>query len=344
MKRPERHIYIVSTIVALALPLFFNLRLYFHNQEINLVYIVGGVTYSFLETFSIFYFTSIVTDFLQNKFPWQKNLIKRILIEFGLMTIISSVLTAINFELYLYLFNDYVPCGFEMNLFDNIVLAILMCLIIGSIDESIYVVNQWKSAIVETERLKRENIESQFSALKNQINPHFLFNSLNTLSSLINISPDKAVEFVNKFSKIYRYVLEVKDKSLVELRVELEFIKSFNFLQKIRYGENLIFEIMIDEDLNSRYIPPLTLQLLIENAVKHNEISDQFPLKIFIYTENDFLFVMNSLKIKNVDIYSTGIGLNNLKERYAHFSDKHPEFYSENGNYYAKIPLLKDEE
>jgi len=166
---------------------------------------------------------------------------------------------------------------------------------------------------------------------------------LNALVSLIPQSPEKAVEFVNKFSKIYRYVLDVKDKIVCEIKDELDFADSYCFLQKIRFGESLMIDKHIDSNYLNHFLPPLSLQLLVENAIKHNEISKTNPLEIKIYTQNDFVFVENTLKPKAVKNESTGIGIKNLTDRYAHLSDKIPEFYIKNNIYIAKIPIITEE-
>jgi sensor histidine kinase YesM len=190
--------------------------------------------------------------------------------------------------------------------------------------------------------LEKENLMTQYQVLINQVNPHFLFNSLNTLSSLIRNMPENAVRFVEEFADLYRYVLDVHDKYVVEIQKELNFIESYIYLQKIRYGENLNVKIHIESYHLKNLVMPLSLQILIENAIKHNEVSEKYPLKINIVTVNDFIVVSN--KIKFIESHhSKGIGLKNLKMRYAGVTDLVPKFYAENGTYTAKIPIIKAE-
>jgi LytS/YehU family sensor histidine kinase len=196
--------------------------------------------------------------------------------------------------------------------------------------------------LIQTEQLKRENIQSQFEALKNQLDPHFLFNSMNTVYSLIDTHPDKAKEFITKFSKIYRHVLNVKGKVVVPLKDEIEFLNAYIFLQKIRHEGNLDISINIDAQKLNHYIPPLSLQMLVENAIKHNIVSEKHPLKITIFNTNTSLIVKNNLQTKDLISESTKIGLNNLSERYKHISDKMPEFYIKDNEYVAEIPLLEE--
>ncbi len=185
-------------------------------------------------------------------------------------------------------------------------------------------------------------LESKYAVLKNQVNPHFLFNSLNSLNSLIRISPEKAIEFVDKFSKIYRYVLDVNDKMVVELYEEVDFLQSYYFLQKIRFGVNLKIEVNIDAKKLNDFILPLSIQMLLENAIKHNEISMEKPLTISISADEDYLIISNNLQRKNVFEHSNGIGLANLKERYKHFTDAEPMFYYTDNSYIAKIPIIHE--
>jgi LytS/YehU family sensor histidine kinase len=162
------------------------------------------------------------------------------------------------------------------------------------------------------------------------------------LSSLIRISPEKAIDFVDKFSKIYRYVLDVNEKIVVELRDEMDFLQSFYFLHKIRFGENLEIIVEIESSYLSKLIPPLSLQILVENAIKHNEISGEHPLKIMIFVTAEYLVISNNLQLKKNMEGSTGIGLNNLTQRYEHLTEFKPKFYATHDEYIAMIPLLNE--
>ncbi len=190
--------------------------------------------------------------------------------------------------------------------------------------------------------LEKENLSTQYQVLKDQVNPHFLFNSLNTLSSLIRNNPEDAVRFVEEFADLYRYVLDVNNQFVVELKKELNFIETYIYLQKIRYGENLRVNVTIAADYLEDLVIPFSLQILIENAIKHNEISEKYPLEIAVYSENNFIVVSNRMKIIECT-HSKGIGLKNLKERYTGVTDVVPEFYIDNGIYIAKIPVIKGE-
>jgi LytS/YehU family sensor histidine kinase len=167
---------------------------------------------------------------------------------------------------------------------------------------------------------------------------------MNTVYSLIDTYPDKAKEFISMFSKTYRHVLDVKEKIVVSLKEEIEFLNSYIFLQKIRHEGNLEISINIDAQKLNNYIPPLSLQMLVENAIKHNIVSGKMPLKIHIYINEEYLYVKNNLQLKTDIPESTKIGLNNLTKRYKHISERIPDFYIRDNEYIARIPIINEEE
>ncbi|MBE0655299.1 MAG: PAS domain S-box protein [Bacteroidales bacterium] len=189
-------------------------------------------------------------------------------------------------------------------------------------------------------KAQKENLQSQFEVLKQQVNPHFLFNSLNVLSSLLNKDIAKAQQFIDEFSQIYRYVLETIDKTVVTLSQELSFVRSYIFLQQIRYGENLFFAVNLPSELLKLYLPPLSLQVVLENAMKHNIVNDSHPLYIDILHDDKWLIVSNSIQPRISMGKSTGLGQKNMVKRYALISDKKPTFQVVNDQYVVKLPLL----
>lgn len=195
--------------------------------------------------------------------------------------------------------------------------------------------------LLRAERQEKEYLLSRYETLKNQVNPHFLFNSLNALASLIYDDPATAEEFIAKLTKVYRYVLEHKEAIVVSLSDEIRFMQNYVFLNQIRFGANLNLRMSIEPEKEQSFLPPLTIQLLAENAIKHNIISKEQPLEIAVYTEGNFLVVRNNLQVRIGNVSSTGIGLQNLKDRYSFLSEENPMFFVENDYYYAKIPLLE---
>ncbi len=197
------------------------------------------------------------------------------------------------------------------------------------------IINQQQ--IVENEHLKQENLENELVALKNQVNPHFLFNSLNSLNSLIRDNK-KATKFVNKLSFMYRYILQSSDRNLVSLEEELKFLESYIFLIKTRYRNRFEIEVNIDKPFFEKKVPPLSLQLLVENAVKHNEISETNPLLVKVYSENDFICVENKIRLRATFVDSTGNGLSNLNKRY--FLLKEHQILISDANNIFKVKFL----
>jgi len=184
---------------------------------------------------------------------------------------------------------------------------------------------------------------ASFETLKNQLDPHFLFNSLNVLSSLIEENPKKAQEFTVALSKIYRYVLDQKDKNLISVEEELNFAKLYVSLLKMRFEDAIIINFQTDSDINDFKIVPLSLQLLLENAIKHNIISDQKPLQIDIFKEDNYLVVQNSFQKKQTFEKSTGIGLQNIIQRYNLVSNLEINIQQTEKHYIVKIPLISGE-
>jgi len=198
--------------------------------------------------------------------------------------------------------------------------------------------------LLRSERQEKENILSQFETLKNQVNPHFLFNCLNALALLVHDAPHTAETFISKLTKVYRYVLDFRDKILVPLEEELLFLSNYFYLQKIRFETNLNLHQDIPPIYLSHQIPPLTLQLLVENAIKHNIISRTQPLTIEIFVEDDFLVVKNNLQFRKEKEDSTGIGIQNLSKRYQYLCEPQPTFHHTEEFYIAKVPLIKEGE
>lgn len=218
--------------------------------------------------------------------------------------------------------------------------AIFCTIMIIAIYESIYFMNELRKSVEEKETLKRENLKAQLNALKTQVNPHFLFNNLNTLTAIIPDTPDQAIEFVQQMSKVYRHILEVQDEKTIPLQDELDVLKAYGFLLKTRFGDNLDIDIDVPAEKLKQKIVPLSLQLLMENAIKHNIVSSAKPLKIKVFAENGHLLVSNNLQVKSQLIESTGIGLNNIRNRYKLLSNDEV-IVKENGeSFTVSIPLI----
>ncbi len=197
--------------------------------------------------------------------------------------------------------------------------------------------------ILRSTQLQKENFQAQVQSLKNQMNPHFLFNSLNVLSSLIKQDEKQASEFVYRLSKVYRSFLDHSDEQLVSLRQEMELIEAYIYLLSIRFGNNLRFKINVSKDHMDLLLPPGSLQMLVENAVKHNGSTRKKPLVVEIFSEENYLLVKNNLQPRLEKIKSTKTGLQNIRRRYKFLSEQEVTFTTTEKEFIAKLPLLKVE-
>jgi len=216
----------------------------------------------------------------------------------------------------------------------------IIVLIITITDLSVFLLNKWRFSLGELERFKKENAEIRFESLRSQLNPHFLFNSLNTLSSLIYENQKNAELFIRELSDVYRYILENRERELVPLSKELDFAQSYIHLIQLRFDKNLIVETDLKINNEKYNIAPLTLQLLIENAIKHNIISKKHPLKINIYIEDDTLIVKNEIQLKQTKEYSSEMGLKNIQSRYDYLTTRKVEVYENSDEFIVKVPLI----
>ena len=272
---------------------------------------------------------------------WESNFIKRLLLEMGAAALMGAALMGL-ITYFLNYFGIY-EGSIKRHIINNMMILAVINIIFVSVMEGILFYRRWRIESIKAEQLEKDNAIARYEALKNQVNPHFLFNNLNVLSSLINQEPLIAEKFVQEFSKIYRYVLDTSDKIVVELSDELNFIDSYLFLIKIRYREGISYEIQINPDSIHKYLIPLGLQILVENCIKHNIISQRTPISILIYDENGYIFVENNINKKEVSDKKEQLGLKNIYSRYSYLSDKKPTFKIENEKFIAKLPLIEAE-
>jgi sensor histidine kinase YesM len=219
-------------------------------------------------------------------------------------------------------------------------LYLLGAIIFNLIYFTVYYFTEWKANLFNTKRLQREQTEVRYDALRNQLNPHFLFNALTSLNSLIFENQQLASDFLQQLSKVYRYTLQNKVNETVSLKTELEFISSYISLFKIRFQEAIIFSINISEESMEKEIAAVTLQMLVENAVKHNIVNITTPLTISISTNDDYLIVENTINKKIQVESSNKQGLENIKALYHYLSDKPIEIIDNGKTFKVKIPLI----
>jgi sensor histidine kinase YesM len=298
----------------------------------------------FLWAFSICFTQWIGIDFIQayidRRMSWIETPVRKVFTQILAFLVYSaSAFILVQFFNY-YVWNGYLPSQSWSWIIKSLPYTILISFIISLIFTAIGFFFAWKSSFLQAEKLKVEMMAYKYESLRNQINPHFLFNSLNVLSELVYDDQAMAVKFIQQMSDLFRYVLDSRDKELVPLKDELEFIRSFTYLLKTRFDEKLNIEINVQPDPED-YIVPMTLQLLIENAVKHNEVSEAFPLRISIRKNADRLEVENSLHLKNVGEDSKKTGLKNIIQQFAFFSEIPIKIISSDDRYMVRVPILK---
>lgn len=225
-------------------------------------------------------------------------------------------------------------------LFEGFQHSLAPTFIVALIYETAFFFYRWKEYMIKTESLARANVQSQLDALKSQIDPHFLFNSLNTLAALIDDENIDAQEYLSKLADVYRYVLINKEKNTVSIAEEIDFINAYIYLNKTRFRENLQVELAVPPTNYSQRIAPLSLQILVENAIKHNVISPEKPLNIKILCNEDYLVVENNLQEKRTFEQSTKVGLQNIKNRYALLCQTPIEIIKTTQFFTVRLPIL----
>ena len=302
-----------------------------------------GYGISLIFTVIIWHGNRYIWLIFQKKYPGFHNNTKRIVHQ----VIISVIYTVgINFVLLFLLNSDVtetkgalfpqIPWYISCSMFPLMMVAFFL-----AVYESRYFMNEWKKNIQQTEALAHAHLKSQFEALKKQLDPHFLFNSLNTLASLIDLDNQPAQAFLERLSDVYRYVLDTRDKSTVSLEEELQFLEAYVYLLKERFRDNLHIEDLIPKEAYQGHVPALSLQILVENAIKHNVISSDRPLNIRLSQEENFIQVQNNKQIKQTLGTSTGIGLQNIIDRYKLLNRPQVEVIDDTQAFTVKLPLLQ---
>lgn len=270
------------------------------------------------------------------------------MIVLGVSYLVYGVITALLFGL-VYSVTDMLMFGRreawkELSAFSYDLLfgTFVFYFLIVSFNGIVYYYRQWRANLLHTERLIRENTEAKYEALRNQIDPHFFFNSLSVLTNLVYKDPDVAADYITQLAKTYRYILDKKFENMVPLETELNFLDSYLFLINIRHQEriNIVIELDNDTCLNC-LIPPATLQMLFENAIKHTRFSASDPLHISLKREGGWLVVKNNLRKKQNQEPSSGIGLENIRKRYELIGHSNIIISEENDSFVVKIPVIE---
>jgi two-component system, LytTR family, sensor kinase len=273
------------------------------------------------------------------KIRWDLHPVKRIAATLGVVIVVSILLTfLINYVFVLRIKGASFP-EFIKTTLNLLLIEILLVIYIFSVVTGIEFFKLWRQGLVRQELLQRKALELQLEALKNQVNPHFLFNSLNTLTTLVHKDPDMALQLIMHLSDSYRYLLEQKDKKLVLWSVERQFVENYLGLQQMRFADNLRIEIKAEER-DDFFVVPLSVQMMVENAIKHNIITSDEPLQISLYTEGAYLVVRNNLQVKTTLVSGENVGLENIRQQYEILSGRKVEVLKDDGYFTVKLPMI----
>jgi sensor histidine kinase YesM len=296
-----------------------------------------GLGHGLIITAGIWIGCMTIVGWLWKKFPWEFHPVKHLILEIILITAWTLVYSCSLYlvELRIGIFEH------QDDLFFQAVFTLIITYLITAIHELVYFYRQWKFHFSKSIRLEKDNIQAKYETLRTQINPHFLFNSLNSLTTLVEDN-DKAVEYIGNLSEFFRYMLSSRDKELVLVREEISLLERYISLQKSRFTNTLEIDVEVPESYYHYAIPPLVVQMLVENSIKHNVISRDRPLQVTIRAVEDTIVVENNLQRKP-GVSSTGQGLKNIRERYRLFTTREIAVTETSSIFRVSIPLLKVE-
>ena len=295
--------------------------------------------YIFIGLFeTVFYWMGcmLIVTYAWRKFPWEEKPKTHLIFEVTAIVLYAFVL------FYTLSFVEYKVGLIKTDQFGdksiNLSTSLLVTLLINAIHEAYFFYKKWMLNFSRSAKLEKDNINAKYEALKAQINPHFLFNSLNSLVTLVE-GNEKAEKYIIDLSDFLRYILKSREREVVLLREELEILSKYSHIQKLRFGNNLSISVDIDEKYYHYAVPPLVLQMLVENTIKHNIISKSNPLTVKLYIRNEYIQIENNLQEKLTEI-STGNGLKNIKERYSFLTSKNVEIKKTNNKFIVSVPLV----
>ncbi|GAB4040448.1 sensor histidine kinase [Spirosoma gilvum] len=295
----------------------------------------------------IWVFHYVFNEWLNQRLPFEKNIRWRIAVQLiGGWGIIKTILIATGYFVVRPIISDILPELNPFNRFSAIIIVVTIFLVntvitLGFIAS--HLLKRWQENTIRTAQLEKEKVQVQLDSLKNQISPHFLFNSLSSLDSLIDDNPTLARQFLQQLSKVFRYVIQHKDKALVPIETELDFIKNYVSLLKTRFDGAFMVTCQLSNETLDHQIVPVTLQILIENAIKHNTISEARPLTVTISANDNYLIVSNPIQRKRQVETSNRQGLENLKLLYSYLSPRPIEIADNDAVFQVSVPLLLNE-
>ncbi|GGH58022.1 sensor histidine kinase YesM [Filimonas zeae] len=325
---------LIAYVIVLAVNLMANGRAYLAgtgNWKTGIGFSLG------IATLGWFSFTWLLNTLLQKFFDWRNHATRSFILFLLCAAIYGALLMLLYGQLVSWLFNvrinpKYLTSDITMSVLITVIMTLIVCVN--------YFIAQWKKGIAETASLQQAVLASRYETLKNQVNPHFLFNAFNTLTSLIQEDSNKAVEFVHQLARVFRYSLLYADKNTVDLESELQVTLSFLQVCEQRFINKLFYTVELPDHNRKAQIVTHSLLMLAENAIKHNEISTARPLHIRIYAEDQYLCVANTLQVKRAIDSSNGIGLANMQQRYRHITGQPVLVQETPQQFIVKIPLL----
>ncbi|MCE7064612.1 sensor histidine kinase [Dyadobacter sp. CY326] len=319
-------------LLSVLIPVIVNL---IHGESRFTVLFIYNIMISAAITFSLWEGNRLIIIKMRRVFPDYSQTDRRLLMEAVLALAYTFVVTFIL---------DEVLCKILLKSKGTLIgfsISIIPTILVYLVYEAVYFFEAWKANVRKTESLMRESVQSQLEVLKNQLDPHFLFNSMNTLAALIDDENTDAQDYLERLSDVYRYVLVSRNKDTVLVEEELAFVDAYVYLNKIRFRDNLLVEKQLSSATYQQHVTPLSLQMLIENAIKHNVASKENPLKIVIREENgQYLVIANNILEKTVLEKSTRVGLQNIINRYSLLTERRVEILRSDNVFTVKIPLL----
>jgi sensor histidine kinase YesM len=331
---------LINLVLAIGIQLLLNSAAFTSWELFKLAF--DDLVYSFIISCFLSGGIGVIIQKADQHFPWLDAPLSRLVFDVLVVTaytfIVSFSLATI-FAIYVWDYFTLEKVGWGA-IAESTITPIIIALSITLFLTSRSFLLEWRQAAIAAEHMRSERLEGQYQSLKDQLNPHFLFNSLNVLSNLVYEDADQANAFIEKLSGIYRYVLDVQYEELIPLERELAFAKNYLELQKLRFGDKLKYEVNVSDQIKYN-LPPLTLQLLLENAVKHNAATKKKPLHITILQEVDQLKISNTMSARSTAPEESGIGLKNIKERYGFLTEREISIISNEDTFTVIVPLLK---
>ncbi|AEE48352.1 sensor histidine kinase [Haliscomenobacter hydrossis] len=321
-----------------------SLELIFDSDERNLPEFLRELAMNGTGSVLMWSGNAYLADILDVYFPWTKNSVLRLSVSILATLLYTFLAWGFLVWLWSFLYGRPFHWNYIFNVFGEgaFMTTLIITVLISAFMHGRGFLISWKETLIEAEHLKKEHIAAKYEALKNQVNPHFLFNNFNVLATLVHKDADLAERFVKQLANVYRYVLDSREQELVPLEQELKQLDAYVFLMKIRFGESLQIQVAPElSDMKDLSLAPLTLQMLVENALKHNEASKSNPLLIEVFADQEgYLVVKNRLQAKQNVGESTGVGLANISGRYKFLSNKAVQTSQEGGFFTVKIPLV----